>query len=185
MNLRENGYRVELPEGSIRPFEERILASGMCDFALDMTFSSLRESTRITYNCSGYVCLKELGTMEPKKIFEILEKTLITLNKAGEFFIDRDKILLNTETVFYNRKYKDVKLAYYPRERSQHVTQSVCAFMEDLAEQAEGKGKTYLYRVRDIYIRNNCDLRDMITVAGELRRELFLGEKGLLHEGNH
>ncbi len=183
MNLKEMRYQVDVPEGRIRPFEERILSSGMCDFALDMTFATLRDSKHITYDCGGYIGAGEMDLSDLRKRFEILEKALISLNKAGEFFIDRDKILLNTDTVFYNPKYKNVKLAYYPREKDVIILDNVLGFLEALGERTTAQGKSYLDRVAEIYRNNNCDLSDMIQGAGELRRELFLGDKGLLRDG--
>ncbi len=178
MNLRESGFRMEVASGLIKPFEERILSSGMCDFALDMTFSHYRGIDRIRYDADGYVAVSEMDLTDDARLFEVFEKTLITMNKAGEFFIDRDKVLLKTETVFYNMKYKDVKLAYYPREEDICIGESVLDYMDGLAERAGESGKGYLNRVRGIFLRNNCGLKEMITVVAELRRGLFaLGRK--------
>ena len=140
-NLRESGYRMEIPDGRIAPFEEKILASGLCDFALDMSFSRLRGKTSASYDCTGYVAVRELDLTTPQKVFEVLEKTLLTMTHAGEFFIDRDKVLLNADTVFYNRRCKDVRIAYFPRSEGMEIRQSV----EEYVPQ-------------------------MITVVGELRR---------------
>ena len=181
-DLKEAGYKWEVPAERIPLYEERILASGLCDFALDMTFSRFREQTRISYHCPGYVSILEVDLTGLRKLLEILEKTLLTLNKAGEFFIDRDKLLLNPKTVFYNRRYKDVKLAYYPRAVPVPLCENVTGYLDSLKPLTSEKGAGYLRKIAEIYRDNNCDLRDMIVVAQELRRELFLGEQGLLHD---
>ena len=170
INLREAGYRLDIPEGSIAPFEEKILASGLCDFALDMTFTRFRGSTRASYDCDGYVAVKELDLMRPQKVFEVLEKTLLTLNHAGEFFIDRDKVLLNTDTVFYNRRCKDVRIAYYPREKGMEIRESVAEYVRELQTLTGERAGALLERTLVLFSRNNCDLPQMITVVGELRR---------------
>jgi hypothetical protein len=170
INLREAGYRLDIPEGSIAPFEEKILASGLCDFALDMTFTRFRGSTRASYDCDGYVAVKELDLMRPQKVFEVLEKTLLTLNHAGEFFIDRDKVLLNTDTVFYNRRCKDVRIAYFPRSEGMEIRQSVEEYVRELAAMTGEKGRSLLERTLLLFSQNNCGLPQMITVVGEIRR---------------
>ena len=169
-NLRESGYRMEIPDGRIAPFEEKILASGLCDFALDMTFSRLRGKTRATYDCTGYVAVRELDLKTPQKVFEVLEKTLLTMTHAGEFFIDRDKVLLNTETVFYNRRCKDVRIAYYPREKGMEIRESVAAYVRELQSMTGEKASALLTRTLLLFSQNNCDLPQMITVVGEIRR---------------
>ena len=170
INLREAGYRLDIPEGSIAPFEEKILASGLCDFALDMTFTRFRGSTRASYDCDGYVAVKELDLMRPQKVFEVLEKTLLTLNHAGEFFIDRDKVLLNTDTVFYNRRCKDVRIAYFPRSEGMEIRQSVEEYVRELAAMTGEKGRSLLERTLLLFSQNSCGLPQMITVVGEIRR---------------
>ncbi len=170
LNLRESGYRVEIPAGRIAPFEEKILASGLCDFALDMTFTHVRGTTRAGYDCAGYVAVRELDLTQPQKVFEVLEKTLLTMTHAGEFFIDRDKVLLNVDTVFYNRRCKDIRIAYYPREEGVEIRESIDGYVKELASLTGEKGKALLERTLLLFSRNNCDLPQMITVVGEIRR---------------
>lgn len=172
LNLRESGCVVRLPEGRIAPFEEKILASGLCDFALDMTFTRIRGATNARYDCAGYVAVQELDLTQPQKAFEILEKTLLTMTHAGEFFIDRDKVLLNTETVFYNRRCKDVRIAYFPREESVDIRRSVEEYINELAAMTSEKGRALLERTLLLFGRSNCDLPQMITVVGEIRRAI-------------
>lgn len=169
-NLRESGYRMEIPDGRIAPFEEKILASGLCDFALDMSFSRLRGKTSANYDCTGYVAVRELDLTTPQKVFEVLEKTLLTMTHAGEFFIDRDKVLLNADTVFYNRRCKDVRIAYYPREKGMEIRESVAEYVRELQTLTGERAGALLERTLVLFSRNNCDLPQMITVVGELRR---------------
>lgn len=170
VDLRACGYRMEIPEGRIAPFEEKILASGLCDFALDMTFSRFRGRTRATYDCAGYVAVRELDLTSPRKVFEVLEKTLLTMTRAGEFFIDRDKVLLNVDTVFYNRRCKDIRIAYVPREEGLAIQNSIEYYVKELAAMTGETGKALLERTLVLFSRNNCDLPQMITVVGEIRR---------------
>jgi hypothetical protein len=114
--------------------------------------------------------VKELDLTSPQKVFEVLEKTLLTMTHAGEFFIDRDKVLLNTGTVFYNRRCKDVRIAYFPREKGMEIRQSVEEYVKELAAMTGEKGKALLERTLLLFSRNNCDLSQMITVVGEIRR---------------
>lgn len=173
MTLREAGYRWEMPAGSVLPFEERILASGLCDFALDMTFSTYRGVKRARYDCGGYVAVGEMDLTSPDRALEVLEKTLLAMGKAGEFFLDRDKILLNGETVFYNEESGDIRIAYYPREKALPVTENMVAFAEDLERMSGDVGRRYLARLRELFLRHNSGLRDMQRATCELRREIF------------
>ncbi len=185
-SLRQAGYRLEIDGGRIQPFEERILGSGMCDFALDMTFASYQGRRRLAYDCTGYVAVLELDLSQERRVLEIVSKTLQCLDKAGEFFIQRDKILLIPETVFYNRKYRDEKLAYFPRKEGMPLPEAVEGFLDALMPYTTEGGQRYLQRLKDIFHRNNCSLGDMIVVVNELRRGLFqascTGQEGALEK---
>ena len=62
-----SGQLAQRAPCTIAPFEEKVLASGLCDFALDMTFSRFRGSTRASYDCTGYVAVRELDLVQPQK----------------------------------------------------------------------------------------------------------------------
>ena len=69
--LRENGYRREIGEGRIMPFEEKVLASGLCDFTLPASFINEKDKKWVVYDCGGYTALSELPLTEPDKVLEV------------------------------------------------------------------------------------------------------------------
>lgn len=52
---------------------------------IPMRFTDAGESRKITYDCSGCVALRDMYPLSTGEIFEILEKTLLTLNRSVEF----------------------------------------------------------------------------------------------------
>ncbi|MEG0156393.1 MAG: DUF6382 domain-containing protein [Anaerovoracaceae bacterium] len=174
MNLKENNFNLEVSEESLLPFEEQVLASGLCDFALPMRFSKDNGKSKIVYECSGYSSIKDLQLVKIRDIFEVLEKSLITLNKAGEFLIDVEKVSLTTETVYYHLKHRDVKIAYIPGEASLGIFQNVLRFIGQLGEHSQEQTKVYLKRTSEEINKRNYNLKDTITFVGELRREIHL-----------
>ena len=106
MELKKSNYEIEIKKGAMKLFEEKVLFSGMCDFVIPMRFTDAGESRKITYDCSGCVALRDMYPLSTGEIFEILEKTLLTLNRSVEFFIPHEKVKIDKDTVC-NRKNKD------------------------------------------------------------------------------
>lgn len=174
MNLKENNYRMEFPEGAILPFEERVLASGLCDFALPMAFTTSKGVKTITYECTGYTPLSALKISSVRDTYEILEKTMITLSKVNEFLIDINKVTLDMDTVFYHLKHKDVKIAYVPENTGKRILQKTLDFVRCLGENGDPRTKEYLRRTADAIDLYNYCLRDIIRYIGTLKREIYL-----------
>ena len=175
MNLRELNYEVELPEESIKPFERKVLESGLCDFALPMTFYRHNGMQKIRYECSGYVAFSEANLSDTSNVFEIIEKTLIALKKSGEYLIDTGKILLNQDTIYVHHKHNDVRIAYVPGlDIGNRGQQNLLEFFSIVEERVPSSGKGYLKRLKEELIINNRSLPDLITIVGEIRREIYL-----------
>ena len=116
MELKKSNYEIEIKKGAMKLFEEKVLFSGMCDFVIPMRFTDAGESRKITYDCSGCVALRDMYPLSTGEIFEILEKTLLTLNRSVEFFIPHEKVKIDKDTVYYDMKRKKVRIAYMPIE---------------------------------------------------------------------
>jgi len=174
MELQEVNYEVELPKEAIRPFEEKILASGLCDFIVPMSFLHYKDKSIIKYHCSGYVSVRHLDMDGIKDVMEVVEKTLITLSKAEEFMIRPERITLNTDTAYYNLKRKDVKIAYMPADPdSGTLTEKVSDYIDGLGH-AAGSEKRYLSGLQETMRSENLSLKALADHVGEIRREIFL-----------
>ena len=175
MDLKEKNYEIEIPEESIKSFEEKVLLSGLCDFIIPMSFSSYGGKRKITYECSGYASVKELEISKVRDVFEILEKTLLSLNKSTEFLIDPLKITLTPETVYYNLKQKDVKIAYIPSEnKSKSLNDNISFYIDSLSEGAAEEACKYLDHIKESMKKGHHSIKDIITKVGEMRREIYL-----------
>ncbi len=168
MDLRENGYAVELAAGMIPGYEERVLTSGLCDFSLPMTFTHRKGRSWAHYDCRGYVAAGEMDLKTPADVLEIMEKTLITLRKSGEFLIDPSRVLLTKETVYYHPKKKQVRIAYMPNPRRDPG--QIFAFLRDLAEGLSDEWRETIEDACREAARRNYSLQDLADHIGRLRR---------------
>jgi len=175
MNLRDLNYEVELPEASIKPFERKVLESGLCDFAVPMSFYRHNGMQKIRYECSGYIAFSETNLSNTSDIFEIIEQTLLALKKSSEYLIDPRKILLNQDTVYVHHRHKDVRIAYVPGlyhgNRGQH---NLLDFFQIIEELIPVGGIGYIQKLKEEVTLNNRSLSDLVTIVGEIRREIFL-----------
>jgi len=175
MNLRDLNYEVELPEESIKPFERKVLESGLCDFAVPMSFFRQNGMQKIRYECSGYVAFSEVNLSDTSNVFEIIEKTLLALKKSGEYLIDPGKILLNQDTIYVHHSHKDVRIAYVPGlYQGNRGQQNLLEFFLIVEERIPVSGKGYIQKLKEEVIFNNRSLPDLVTIVGEIRREIYL-----------
>lgn len=172
MNLRERGYEIEFTQGSILPFEERVIASGLCDVVVPMTFYDARDSQIARYDCSGYIVVEEMSNMTMEKVFEIFEKTLSTLSKAREFYLDANKMKLSLETVFYHMKRRHVRIAYIPEE-AEDIFDKIERYSQQLASLAGEETEEYISKIVNNMKNCNYNLKDMKMYLKEQKNLIY------------
>lgn len=171
MNLRENSYEIELEKWKVKEFEEKILFSGLCDFIIPMSFSDINDKKKIKYNCSGYSSVRDMNVESINEVFEIIEKTLITLNKSVEFYIPHEKVRLNLDTVFYDLKRKRVRIAYMPEENGT-LMEHLNYFLDQLSENVAEDTAEYIKSLKLDLNMNNRNLRDMAVFVSEQKKRI-------------
>lgn len=172
MNLRECGYELEIEGDAIKPFEEKILFSGLCDFIVPMSFSNIDNKKKITYDCSGYASLRDMKLIGAREVFEVLEKTLLTLNKSVDFFVPHDKVTINKDTIYYNLKKKNIRIAYIPSKKGS-LTEHIGNFIDELSESADDATTEYLMSVKhDLHLYNR-NLKDLAGFVSEQRKRIY------------
>lgn len=172
MDLKKNGFEIELSAEEIKPFEEKMLFSGLCDFIIPMRFSNTEKGKKVTYDCSGYTSLRDLNLKSAKEVFEILEKTILTLNKSVDFFIPHEKVSINKDTVYYNLKKKHVRIAYIP-SKTGTLTENLNAFIDELTEEVDEAAGEYLQCIRKDLNYYNRNLKDMAGFVSEQRKRIY------------
>lgn len=172
MEIRKNNFRLQLQEGSVKEYEKVIL-SEVNDVFIPMGFISSGEGETVLYNCSGYAALKQCKIVEACEALEILEKTFLQISRASEYLITPSKITLSMDTIFYNRKTGQVRIAYVPVKRNAStLRENMSGFISQMGSQMGKKEKNYLTEVKMQMEENNYYIQDMINVIGEMRRSL-------------
>ena len=171
MDLKTNGYEIEMEKWKVKEFEEKVLFSGLCDFIIPMSFSNLTDKKKIKYNCSGYSSVRDMNIKTTKEIFEIIEKTLLTLNKSIEFYIPHEKVKLNIDTVFYDMKRKRVRIAYMPEEEGT-LMEHLNFFLDQLLQVAGEDTEEYIKSLKTDLNLNNRNLRDMAVFVSEQKKRI-------------
>ncbi|MBC6679601.1 DUF6382 domain-containing protein [Zhenpiania hominis] len=178
MEIRNNDFKLQLKDGSIKEFEKVVLSSGICDLFMPMGFVRLEDGELVSYNCSGYTALRQCNINEAKEAFEILEKTLLLVNRAGEYLITPGKITLNMDTIFYNRKTKQVRIAYVPAEEPQlNLRENVAEFFTQMEGKLKKTERAYLEKMKTQMEEHNYYIGDLINMIGEIRRKLYMSDK--------
>lgn len=174
MNLRNLNYELELQEGTIKQFERKMLESGLCDFAIPMSFIRYNGKQKIRYECSGYVAFSEVILSDTANVFEIIEQTLVALKKSGEYLIDPSKVLLNQDTIYVHYKHQDVRIAYVPGKQCGNPGQhNLFEFFLMVEDRIPASGKDYIQKLKEEVTLHNRSLPDLLTIVGEMRREIF------------
>ena len=156
---------------NLKPFEEKVIASGLCDFSLPAAFVTVNDVRQAIYDSSGYTRLDGLEFANIDEMLELLEKSMANLKKAGEFLIDPDQIVLNGKTIFMDRRRRDVKFVYVP-SRMQRPMQNVLELTDYLENQAQPIQKQILSRLSDTIKEEHLSLKESATRTAVVRREI-------------
>lgn len=168
--IHNNDFKLKLKEGAIKDYEKVIL-SQVNDIFMPMGFVSSSEGELVIYNCSGYTALRQCRVTEVLEALEILERTLILVSRAGEYLISPRRIMLTMDTIFYDRKTKQVKIAYVPlEENASTLRENMSEFITEIEAGVTGTGRTYLQDVKTEIEENNYYIQDLINVIGDIRR---------------
>lgn len=171
MELKKYNYQIEIDKSDMKVFEEKMLFSGLCDFIVPMRFTDIGAKRKITYDCSGYVAIRDMKITSAREVFEILEKTLLTLNKSVEFFIPHDKVKLTIDTVYYDMTKKRVRIAYMPSEEPD-LNKNLNCFINELKRIAGEETCEYLQSVQEDLNMYNRSLKDMAAFVAEQRKRI-------------
>lgn len=174
MEIRNNDFKLQLREGSVREFEKVILSSGLCELFMPMGFISCEEGELVLYHCSGYTALRQCKVNEIREALEILEKTFLLVSRAGEYLITPSRITLTLDTIFYNRETSEVRIAYVPVEDPQtNLRENMVGFITEIEKGVRGSSKVYLEKVKNQLDKNNYYIEDIINIIGAMKRELY------------
>lgn len=173
MEMQNNDFRLRLKEGAVREYEKVVLSSGLCDLFMPMGFVSSEDGELVLYHCSGYRALRQCRITQIREAFEILEKTLLLVSRAGEYLITPGKITLSLDTIFFNQKTRQVKIAYVPAEETDlNLREHMSGFIAQMEQGIGGNDRIYLEKIKHQMEENNYYIRDLINLIGELRRKL-------------
>lgn len=172
INLKKNNYRIQVGTGTFYEYEERVLSSGLCDVTLPMQFLFHGNVTQVFYHCSGYTALGELKLNTPREWFEVLGKLMMTLRKAQEFLLDEERMTLELTTIFFHRKQRNVKIAFFPCA-PEGTGKKICRLIQKIQKEADQETAEYLQRLHQNIVRDNLDLAAMTRLTANLRREII------------
>lgn len=172
MEIRNNDFKLQLKEGAVRDFEKVVLSSGLCELFMPMGFVSCEDGELVSYHCSGYTALRQCNVKETKEALDILEKTFLLVSKAGEYLITPSRITLSLDTIFYDRKTGQVRIAYVPVERPATLRENMVNFITEVELGVPGNNRGYLEKVKQHLEQNNYYITDIIDLIGELKRDI-------------
>lgn len=170
-----NEYRMCFREDSILDFERAMLSSGECAYLLPMMFISGDSKHVVYYDCRGFVPLSKYRVDKTEDALFIIEKVLIILTNAIGYLITPAKILLSTDTVFFNAETGEIKIAYIPvREEPAGASKNLLRLIAQLKAEVTDGYRNYLDRFASVVYENKYHLRELTGKMGLLRRELYL-----------
>ncbi len=159
--------------GRIHRHEMVMLSAGDCPLFFPMTFLDEPEQVTAVYDCSGYAPLSTFRIEHTGDVLYVLEKVLLILHRSGEYLLLPERILISPETVFYNMKTGDVRIAYVPLQDARpDVHRSLAVFLGRLKEDLCDPFIGFVDALTDRFARDNMNLKDMLTLLGITRRKL-------------
>lgn len=169
-----NEYRINFKEESILGFERVMLSSGECGSLLPMIFINDDAGLLAYYDCGGFVPLSSYRIDRTEDALFILEKVLLIMNSLVEYLINPDKIVLSTDTVFYNPETGEIKIAYVPdSESTLEMRRHILYLIAHLKSEITDSDKGLLDSLARTVYENKYRLMDLVNKVGMLRRKLY------------
>jgi hypothetical protein len=176
-------YSIKIEDNVMQEYEKIMLTSGICELFMPMGFMIADKGEMIHYDCSGFAPLSRFQIDKTDDALYILENILLILNKATEYLITPSKIMLNTDTVFYNKETGEVKIAYVPlREKDADLKKNLVNFIGQLKIEIQDKYVKYLLDTAKCVYHYNYQINDIINKIGLFRREIYYMEKNKVSE---
>lgn len=169
-----NEYKLCLKEESILGFERIMLASGQCSHLLPMVFICDEKGLLSYYDCGGFVPISSFRVDRTEDALFVLEKVLLIISRLVEYLINPEKMLLSTDTVFFNPETGQIKIAYVPHDSGQgELRRQILKLIALLkADVSDGK-ESILDSFAGTVFKNNYRTIDLVNVLGMLRRQLY------------
>ena len=171
---KNNEYKIVLKEDAIYDFERIMLSSGECQLFMPMVFMDESDHQTAYYDCGGFSPLCKYRIDRTEDALYILEKTLLILSKSVEYLLTPARVMLTTETVFYDKENGDIKIAYVPvTGEAVSLRRTLITFIAQIKTDVMDGQTRYLDELANLIYRNNYHIRDIINKVGLMRRELY------------
>lgn len=171
-----NEYKIFFKDDSILDFEQIMLSSGKCPNLLPMHFIGEYSGRTAYYDCGGFVPLSHYQVCSTDDALFVLEKVLIIVSSIVDYLLSPAKATLTTDTVFYHPETGEIKIAYVPSSESPHsLRMNLLILISQLKKDVNDSYVHYLDDFARIIHANNYQLRELISMLGSIRRELYSG----------
>ena len=153
--------------------EIAVLGMGRCSAFLPTTFMWDDETLTAVYECTGFSPLSDFRIEHTADILYILEKLLTGLQRSQEHLILPERILLSSETVFYDQKTGSIRMAFVPVKVSEpDIHRNLLQFLLSIRVDLCDHFHSYIDRFAHRSVDENMDIDSMLTLVGLLRREI-------------
>lgn len=171
-NRRE--FRIRLGENTVREYEKVMLTSGECGFFMPMVFLGEDGGEVACYDCSGFAPISGFRIERTEDALYILECVLLMVGKSVEYLITPAKIIINTDTVFYNKETGEVKIAYVPTQiRQASLRRNLVAFIKQLKKDIRDGKDRYLVDAARYLLYHNYSVRELVDKIGLFKRQIY------------
>ena len=184
-----NGKRkfyLQFDDSQILKYEKMMLSGSSCPYTLPMKFLSHDGITKVWYDFTGYIQLKEyikteycntikLNDLEPTyEAIDIILKILQNLKEIEDYLILPYRISVNSDTVFINPSDVSILLAFYPNEAPELTLQKrIFNMLSKISSWYQNDEVVqYISRFQNTVYEKNLGLEGMISVLYAMKREL-------------
>jgi len=176
-------YSIKVEDNVMQDYEKIMLTSGICELFMPMGFMTADQGEMICYDCSGFAPISRFQIDRTDDALYILESALLILSKSIEYLITPSKVMLSTDTVFYNKDTGDVKIAYVPvNEKDSDLKKNLVIFIGQLKSEIQDRYIDYLTETAKCIYHYNYQIKDIINKVGLFRREIYSMEKSIKNE---
>lgn len=168
-----HNFEIIYDRDEIHAYEKEIVSEGICSSFIPASFFREDDKLKVIYTYDGYLRIRECRFREIKQVLNLVERVLEDIEDAMDLFIDINRISFSIDTVFYDQRSEDVRMAFLVAEDGMVFSQRIAHFIAGLTAVYDGPGRGIIDRLSKSIKKDNISFETIRDTVSEVRAEVI------------
>ena len=168
-----HNFEIIYDKDEIHAYEKEIVSEGICRSFIPASFFREDDMLKVIYTYDGYLRIRECRFREIIQLLNLVERVIKDVEDAMDCFIDINRISFSIDTVFYDQKREDVRMAFLVAEDGTVFSQRIASFIASLKEVYDGAGRGIIDRLSKSIMTDNLSFDTIRDTVSDVKAEVL------------